>query len=102
MTGSQVFSKGLLPNYQVDFNESDLLNVLVNVKKYFDNHAQQDPDVLREGLLGTQGLTIADIRQTLDFMISVLTEDMALKRPTRLKDSSFINTHFQVIKWKPS
>lgn len=101
ITGEQIFSNSYLPNHPVDFNEADLLAVLINVKTYFDHHSQSDPTVLREGILGTGGVTIQDIQDTLAFMINILEQDIALQRPSRLKDPNFINTHFQVVKWQP-
>ncbi|MEO0374403.1 MAG: hypothetical protein AAF329_07160 [Cyanobacteria bacterium P01_A01_bin.17] len=99
--GQQLFANGELPNTAVDFNERDLYSVLYNVRRYFATSAQVDPDVLREGILGTQGVTVADTLKTLDFMLVVLYEDLLNQRPTRLKDPSFINANFKVIKWKP-
>lgn len=99
--GEQLFSNSYLPNHQVDFNEADLLAVLINVQTYFQNHSQNDPTALREGILGTGGVTLQDIQDTLAFMINILEQDIALQRPTRLKDPNFINTHFQVVKWQP-
>lgn len=99
--GEQIFSNSYLPNHKVDFNEADLLAVLTSVKNYFANQSQNDPNILREGLLGTGGITVADIQETLAFMISILEQDIALQRPTRLKDPNFINTYFQVVKWQP-
>lgn len=99
--GEQIFSASYLPNHQVDFNEADLLAVLINVKNYFANHSQNDPNVLREGVLGTGGVTVTDIQDTLAFMINILEQDIALQRPTRLKDPNSINTYFQVMKWQP-
>jgi hypothetical protein len=99
--GQRLFAPGELPNTAVDFNERDLYSVLYNVRRYFATSAQADPDILREGALGTQGVTVADTLKTLDFMLVVLYEDLTNQRPTRLKDPKFINTHFKVIKWKP-
>lgn len=99
--GQQIFSDSHLPNHQVDFNEVDLLAVLINVSKYFKNQSQNDPMALREGILGTGGVTVQDIQDTLAFMITTLEQDIALQRPSRLKDPNFINTHFQVVKWHP-
>lgn len=50
-------------------------------------------------MLETQGITVQDALNTLDFMISVLQEDISNKRVTRLQDPNFINTHFRVMKW---
>jgi hypothetical protein len=97
--GSQVFSTEKLPGSKVNFNQKDLLTVLVNTRKYFQENADEDPNTQRTGLLGTQGVTVQDILKTLDFMIAVLQEDITQNRPTRLQDPNFINTHFRVIKW---
>ncbi|MEC4818300.1 MAG: hypothetical protein SAK29_34265, partial [Scytonema sp. PMC 1069.18] len=97
--GNQVFSNGKISGNKVNFNQGDLLTVLVNTRKYFQENAQEDPNTQRTGLLGTQGVTVQDVLKTLDFMILVLQEDIAQKRPTRLQDPNFINTHFRVLKW---
>ncbi|MDJ0732770.1 MAG: hypothetical protein QNJ47_01580 [Nostocaceae cyanobacterium] len=99
VNGNQVFTTGKLPTVKVDFNQSDLLTVLVNTKKYFQNYADVDPDISRTGVLASQDVTVEDVLKTLDFMIAVLREDIANKRPTRLQDPKFINNHFKVIKW---
>ncbi|MBD2515682.1 hypothetical protein H6G93_11785 [Nostoc sp. FACHB-973] len=97
--GSQVFSSVKLPGNKVNFNQTDLLTVLVNTRKYFQDYASQDPDILRTGLLATQGVTVEDVLKTLDFMSVVLKEDIANRRATRLQDPKFINANFRVIKW---
>lgn len=109
LKGEQIFKASYLPKHQVDFNEADLLAVLINVKAYFENHSHDDPTILRAGVLETGGVampegrssTIADIQETLTFMIHILEQDITLQRPTRLKDPNFINTYFQVMKWQP-
>lgn len=95
----QVLTTGRLPNNQINFNQTDLLSVLTNTREYFQKYASEDPDLQRTGILITQGVTVKDILKTLDFMITVLEEDIANKRTTRLQDPSFINTNFRVIKW---
>jgi hypothetical protein len=99
VSGNQVFNAAKLPTAKVNFNQADLLPVLVNTRKYFQDYSQADPDILRPGILATQGVTVADILKTLDFMITVLKEDIANKQTTRLQDPNFINTNFRVIKW---
>lgn len=101
VTGSQVLTPGKLPTAKVNFNQADLLTVLVNTRKYFQDYAKEDPDILRAGLLATQGVTVPDILKTLDFMTTILKEDIANNRATRLQDPNFINTNFRVIKWSP-
>ncbi len=97
--GSQVFSSVKLPSNKVNFNQTDLLTVLVNTRKYFQEYASQDPDIQRTGILATQGITIQDVLKTLDFMSAVLKEDIANRRASRLQDPKFINANFRVIKW---
>lgn len=96
---SQVFNRGKLPSTKIKLNQTDLLTVLTNTRKYYQDHANADPDVLRKGILETQGVTVDDVLKTLDFMIAVLKEDIANRRPTRLQDPNFINSNFKVIKW---
>ncbi|WP_392531134.1 hypothetical protein [Nostoc sp. C117] len=97
--GSQFLTSAQLPVSKVNFNQTDLLSVLVNTKKYFQDYASQDPDILRTGVLATQGVTVEDVLKTLDFMIVVLNEDIVNGRATRLQDPKFINANFRVIKW---
>ncbi len=100
VNGSQVFTSGKLPTTKINFKQADLLSVLVNTRKYFQDHASQDPSIMRTGLLGTQGVTVEDVIKTLDFMITVLQEDIAKNsKTTRLQDPNFINANFRVIKW---
>ncbi|NJR38590.1 MAG: hypothetical protein HC781_06760 [Leptolyngbyaceae cyanobacterium CSU_1_4] len=95
----QVMSDGTLPNGKVQFNETDLFTVLQNTQAYFQAHSQDNPDVLRAGILGTQGVSVADVLDTLGFMISTLQEDIAGGQPIRLKNPQFLNENFRVIKW---
>ncbi|MBN3922861.1 hypothetical protein [Nostoc sp. NMS4] len=99
INGSQVVTPGKLPSSKINFNQGDLLAVLVNTRKYFQDYASEDPDIMRTGVLATQGVTVTDVLKTLDFMIAVLKEDIANNRATRLQDSKFINANFRVIKW---
>ncbi|MEH2376565.1 hypothetical protein [Nostoc sp.] len=99
INGSQIVTPVKLPSSKVSFNQGDLLTVLVNTRKYFQDYSSEDPDILRTGILATQGVTLPDVLKTLDFMIAVLKEDVANNRATRLQDPKFINSNFRVIKW---
>ncbi len=99
INGSKILTPVKLPKSQVNFDQTDLLAVLINTRKYFQLHTSEDPDILRKGLLGTQGVSIPDMLKTLDFMITTLNEDIANQRITRLQDPNFINANFRVIKW---
>ena len=99
INGSQIVTPGKLPSSKVNFPQGDLLTVLVNTRKYFQDYSSEDPDILRTGILATQGVTVQDVLKTLDFMIVVLKEDIANNRATRLQDPKFINNNFRVIKW---
>ncbi|MGB3639452.1 MAG: hypothetical protein WBA39_18030 [Rivularia sp. (in: cyanobacteria)] len=100
INGNKLFSPAKLPSSnKVSFNQKDLLSTLVNTREYYQDHADDDPNISRPGVLGTQGVSVEDITKTLDFMIAVLQEDIANNRPTRLQDPNFINSNFRVIKW---
>ncbi|MBK1989541.1 hypothetical protein A0J48_018710 [Sphaerospermopsis aphanizomenoides BCCUSP55] len=99
VNGNYVLKPVQLPNAKVNFNQADLLTVLTNTRKYFQDYSQQDPNISRNGLLLSQGVTVQDVLKTLDFMITVLQEDIGNNRPTRLQDPNFINANFRVIKW---
>ena len=100
INGNKLFSPAKLPSSnKVSFNQKDLLSTLVNTREYYQDHADDDPNISRPGVLGTQGVSVEDITKTLDFMIGVLQEDIANNRPTRLQDPNFINSNFRVIKW---
>ena len=88
-----------LPNSQVKFNAADLLVVLKSTRKYFKNRLDSDPDLQREGILGTQGVKVVDIVKTLDFMVLTLQQDLKAKRSPRLQDPKFLNTNFKAIQW---
>ena len=97
--GTDVFRDDSLPSQTVDFDERALLNVLKSTRMYFTEEGCADPKILEDGVLGTQGVTVEDAIATLDFMIETLSEDIAAKQPTRLKDTTFINENFEVIRW---
>ncbi len=97
---SQAFFKSAhLPTTRVDFDPADLLVVLTSTRKYFQDRADRDPDLQREGILGLQGVKVAEIVKTLDFMMLTLNEDLKAKRSIRLQDPNFINTNFRAIQW---
>jgi hypothetical protein len=88
-----------LPNSKVKFNAADLLVVLKSTRKYFRNRLDSDPDLQREGILGTQGVKVVDIVKTLDFMVLTLQQDLKAKRAIRLQDPKFLNANFKTIQW---
>ncbi|TAE60100.1 MAG: hypothetical protein EAZ87_07080 [Nostocales cyanobacterium] len=100
VNGKRVLQPVKLPNAKVNVvNDKDLLTVLNNTRQYFRDYQKQDPDISRNGLLLSQGVTVEEVLKTLDFMITVLEEDINNNRPTRLQDPNFINANFRVIKW---
>lgn len=100
VNGKSILEPMKLPNTKVSFNANDLLFVLTNTRKYFQDYSQKDQNISRNGLLVSQGVKIEDVLKTLDFMISTLREDVKKNRPPRLQDPNFINANFRVIKWK--
>lgn len=100
LNGKSILEPMKLPNTKVSFNANDLLFVLTNTRKYFQDYSQKDQNISRNGLLVSQGIKVEDVLKTLDFMISTLREDLKKNRPPRLQDPNFINANFRVIKWK--
>jgi hypothetical protein len=96
---SDILKTAKLPNSKVAFNAADLLVVLNSTRKYFKSRLDDDPDLQREGILGTQGVKVADIIKTLDFMVLTLRQDLKAKKPIRLQDPKFLNTNFRSIQW---
>ncbi|WP_309740296.1 hypothetical protein [Chamaesiphon sp. OTE_20_metabat_361] len=94
-----ILKAGSLPNTKVKFNAIDLLVVLKSTRKYFRNTLDSDPDLQREGILGTQGVKVTDILKTLDFMVLTIQQDLKAKRPIRLQDPKFLNSNFRTIQW---
>ncbi len=88
-----------LPHAKVNFNAADLSIVLKSTRKYFSNQLGSDPDLQREGILGTQGVKVTDILKILDFMVLTLQQDIKAKRAIRLQDPKFLNTNFRSIQW---
>ncbi len=74
--------------------------VLQNTRRYFEEEANEDPNLQREGILGDQGVTVADVTKTLDFMITTLEEDLKNNAPIRLQNTDFLNKNFRVISWQ--
>ncbi|MBX2863379.1 MAG: hypothetical protein KTR27_07460 [Leptolyngbyaceae cyanobacterium MAG.088] len=99
IAGDDVFRTAALPAQTVTFDEQAMLSVLKATRTYFTDHGCQDPKILRAALLGTQNVQISDVLDTLDFMIQILEADLSTGQPTRLKDPTFINENFRVIRW---
>ncbi|MCP4153610.1 MAG: hypothetical protein GY757_38130 [bacterium] len=71
------------------------------VLDYFRNYKNQDPTVVKAGILSAIGVTLADVETTLNFLSDIIARDTQKKRPSRLRDPLFIKKHFRVIHWKP-
>ncbi len=94
-----IFKTAKLPNSKVNFNPNDLLVVLKSTRNYFIDRLDSDPDLQRDGILGTQGVTVTDIVKTLDFMVLTLQQDIKAKKPIRLQNPKFLNANFRSIQW---
>lgn len=99
--GEQYFRDRPLPRGNIQTSPMKLLRVLRNTRNYFAQFQDSDPVIQRPGVLASQGVTLGDVLNTLDFMIFTLTQDISQKKPIRLQDPDFINEHFRVIQWLP-
>lgn len=98
--GRQMLSSSNWPQVKVTVQAEAMLTVMRNTRTYLQKNAIPDPVVSMAGVLGTQGVTVADTLRTLDFAIATLEEDMQAKRPSRLQDSNFLSQNFRVLKWR--
>jgi hypothetical protein len=98
--GSQMLSNGELPKAQVNFQPQAMLTVLQNTRSYLQRNGVQDPTISQQGILGTQGVTVADTIRTLDFAIETLQADLQAKRTPRLQDAAFLRQNFRILKWR--
>jgi hypothetical protein len=98
--GRLALSESSLPQAKVSFQPQAMLTVLQNTRSYLTKNATQDPVITQQGLLATQGVTVADTLRTLDFAIATLQADIQANRSPRLQDSAFIQQNFRVVKWR--
>lgn len=98
--GSQMLRDGALPKAQVNFQPQAMLTVLQNTRSYLQRNGVQDPTISQQGILGTQGVTVADTIRTLDFAIETLQADIQAKRTPRLQNAAFLQQNFRILKWR--
>ncbi|MCS6782975.1 MAG: hypothetical protein RMI89_04870 [Gloeomargarita sp. SKYBB_i_bin120] len=96
----QILQDQPLPGGTVRFDPHALLIVLINTRRYFREYGDQDVVAQRPGLLGALGISVADVTQTLDFLIEVLLEDLTRGRPLRLQDPAFLRRHLRALSWR--
>jgi hypothetical protein len=95
-----LLSAGSLPNGSISFSPEKMLAVLTNTRSYFRQHSNADSAVAANGILASQGVTVADTVKTLDFAIATLQSDLKSKKPSRLQNPEFIRKNFRIIKWR--
>jgi hypothetical protein len=91
---------GSLPKGNVSFSPEKMLTVLTNTRAYFRQHSSTDSSIAANGILASQGVTVADTIKTLDFVIATLQSDIKSKKPSRMQNSEFISKNFRIIKWR--
>jgi predicted transcriptional regulator YdeE len=95
-----LLSRGNLPKGNVSFSPEKMLAVLTNTRSYFRQHSNADSSIAANGILASQGVTVADTVKTLDFVIATLQSDLKSKKPSRMQNSEFIRKNFRIIKWR--
>lgn len=93
------FKDSEIPPMALDFEAEKLLKVIKNVREYYTKFSKEDEVVRREGVLGSLGIKVTDVLDTLDYMQKILEEDLQTGNKLRLKDPKFIQENFKVIKW---
>lgn len=91
-----------LKGAMADFSSQDLCHVADGTLAYLNKGQSYDPDVIQAGITEKFNGDITRVKATLAFICKVEEEDKVANRTSRLKDVNFINTHFDLIRWKPN
>ncbi len=68
--------------------------------RYLQDNADTDPRGVQPGMLGELGIELAQIEQTLRFVVQIAAED-AITGASRLTDPAFLAAHFRLLAWNP-
>ncbi len=82
---------------------SDLCFVADNTNAYLQNPelASRDKQSVHQGHVFDQGVTLARVQRTLQFICDTYRFDVRNNQPSRLHDVNFIKQHFDFYRWYP-
>lgn len=79
----------------------DLCQVAMETLKYIDKGQSYDPVAIHGGKVPGATVSLAEIRNTLLYICQIANEDQTAGRKSRLTDPTFIQQHFQFVRWLP-
>ena len=82
------------------FKGSELCTVAENTKHYLTVHTD-DNFAVQSGKAFGGKMTLAQVKQTLDFICQTYRQDVRTNRQSRLHDKVFLQQHFDFIRWYP-
>ena len=85
-----------------NFNSQDLCHVAGGTLDYLNKGQAYDPEVIKAGITDKFDGDITRVKATLAFICKVEQEDKLANRESRLTDIDFVNTHFEMIRWRPN
>ena len=96
-----LFREAALPARKVVLAPGAMLKQIEQVLEYIRKYRQKDAHAVDPGLFSSHGVTLKDVEETLIYCRDILNEDSEKGKRTRLRDPSFIKTHFRVLRWYP-
>ncbi|NTS75599.1 MltA domain-containing protein [Catenovulum sp. SM1970] len=93
----------LQPNAEIgelSFDEQALCEVATATKTYLAKGRAYDEKANHPGTV-IPGLSLEQVKQTLNFLCQVVTEDKQQGNASRLKQADFLKQHFNVYHWQP-
>lgn len=84
---------------KVETDPIKLAGVARQTLHYLNTMATTDPQAVTPGLLGGLGVTMPQIKQTLQTVVDVVAEDQAKKQPFRLLNPTFLQQRFRFYHW---
>lgn len=96
-----LFRESSLPGKKVLLAPGAMLKQIEQVLEYFRKYGEKDSHAVGAGLFSSHGVTLKDVEATLAFCRDILKEDLEKGKKLRLRDPSFIEKHFRVLRWYP-
>jgi len=81
---------------------SDLCHVAGGTLAYLNQGKQYDSHAIKAGITAQFGGDLDRVKATLSFICKIEQEDRLAGKTSRLSDINFINTHFEMVRWRPN
>jgi hypothetical protein len=89
-----------LTGVKLETDPVKLAGVARSTLAYLNKHGQDDAEAVNAGIFGGLGVSLAQVKATLAFVVKTVDEDQAAKRPFRLSNPVFLEQHFRFFQWR--